>query len=413
MTHIWQGLGQSLRSGRWLTEQRLRGYSLILLALGVLIIIVWVALSDGLVDRNGKPIGTDFSNVYAAGRLTWLGHAADAYDPVLQHEAEKAVFGGRDVPFFGWHYPPFFFAVAVAVAALPYAWGLSLWLVASLAAYLATLRAILPRGETALVATAFPAVLINVGHGQNGCLTAALLGGALQLLDERPAIAGVLIGLLAYKPQFGVLIPVALLAGRRWRTIAAAAATVSVLVALSFATLGAEVWHSFAGSLNFTQTVVLEQGGTGWEKIQSAFAAARNWGADVGTAYAIQAALAVTLAATLAWLWYGTRAIELKAAALAVASLLATPYVLDYDLVVMAVAIAFLVRHGLSSGFRDYEISLLAAAWITPLLSRSIAGATGIPLGLLVLLALYVSILRCAARDRTHAIAGTTQVAQA
>jgi hypothetical protein len=413
MTHIWQGFGQGLRSGRWLTAQRLSAYSLILLALGVVIVIAWVALSDGMVDRNGKPIGTDFSNVYAAGRLTWLGHPADAYDPMLQHQAEKAVFDDRDVPFFGWHYPPFFFAVAFAVAALPYAWGLSLWLVASMAAYLAAIRAILPRNETLLVAGAFPAVLVNIGHGQNGFFTAALLGGALQLMDNRPAIAGVLIGLLAYKPQFGVLIPLALLAGRRWSTIGAAAATVIALVAISFATLGSEVWHAFADSLNFTQTVVLEQGGTGWEKIQSAFAAARNWGADVGTAYAIQMILAIVLAATLARLWYGASAFELKAAGLATASLLATPYVLDYDLVALAVAIAFLVRHGLTFGFRDFEISLLAAAWIAPLLSRSIAGATGIPLGLIVLLALYVSILRRAAIDRNRATSLAMKVAQA
>jgi alpha-1,2-mannosyltransferase len=413
MTHFWQGLSQGLQSGRWLTASRLRGYSRILLGLGVVIVMAWIALSNDLVDRNGKPIGTDFSNVYAAGRLTWLGRPADAYDPALQHQAEKAVFGGREVPFFGWHYPPFFFAVAFAVAALPYAWGLSLWLVASLGAYLAAIRAILPRSETLLVASAFPAVLVNIGHGQNGFLTAALLGGALHLLGNRPVIAGLLIGLLAYKPQFGVLIPVALLAGRRWSTIGAAAATVVALVVISIAALGDEVWHSFAGSLNFTQTIVLEQGGTGWEKIQSAFAAARNWGTDVATAYAIQMALAIALAATLAWLWHGTAPFELKAAGLAVASLLATPYVLDYDLVVMAVAIAFLVRLGLVGGFRDYEISLLAAAWIAPLLSRSIAGATGIPLGLLVLLALYVSILRRAAFDRNHAITLAHEIAQA
>ena len=95
------------------------------------------------------------------------------------------------------------------------------------------------------------------------------------------------------------------------------------------------------------------------------------------------------LAATLAWLWHSDAAFELKAAALALGSLLATPYVLDYDLVVLAVAIAFFARHGLHHGFRDFEISLLAAAWIVPLLSRSIAGATFIPLGLFVELALY------------------------
>ena len=75
---------------------------------------------------------------------------------------------------------------------------------------------------------------------------------------------------------------------------------------------------------------------------------------------------------------------------------------LDYDLVVLAIAIAFLARHGLARGFRDYEISLLAAAWIVPLLSRGIAGATGIPLGLIAMLALYAFTLHRAAVDRAN-----------
>jgi hypothetical protein len=408
MTHIWQGL----RSGEWLTSARARGYSLILLGLCVIAVAGWIALSDGLIDRNGKPVGTDFSNVYAAGTLTWQGRPAEAYQPAAQHAAEKAVFGGREVPFYGWHYPPFFFAVAFVVAAVPYAWGLAIWLAASFAAYLAAIRAILPRPETLLIAAAFPAVVVNIGHGQNGFLTTALLGGALQLLDRRPWIAGVLIGLLAYKPQFGVLIPVALLAGGRWSTIGAAVATVAALLAVSFVTLGGGVWHAFADSMNFTQTVVLEQGTTGWEKIQSAFSALRMWGANVHTAYTVQITLALILAASLAWLWQGDAAFELKAAGLATASLLATPYVLDYDLVVLAIAIAFFAKHGLSRGFRDYEISLLAAAWTVPLLSRGIAGVTGVPLGLVVMLALYVFTVRRAVLDRAG-VTGVHRIAQA
>jgi hypothetical protein len=409
MTHFWQGL----RSGQWLTATRARGYSLILLGICFISVAGWVAVSNGLIDRNGKPVGTDFSNVYAAGMLTWQGRPAEAYVPALQHAEEKAVFGGREVPFYGWHYPPFFFAVAVLVAAVPYAWGLSIWLAASLSAYLAAMRAILPRPETLLIAAAFPAVFVNIGHGQNGFLTAALLGGSLHLLERRPSLAGVLIGCLAYKPQFGVLIPFAMLAGGRWSAIGAAIATVAALIALSFVMLGGSVWHAFADSMNFTQTVVLEQGGTGWEKIQSVFSAVRMWGAGVQTAYAVQFALALMLAASLAWLWHGDAAFELKASALATASLLATPYVLDYDLVVLAVAIVFFVRHGLSRGFRDYEISLLAAAWIVPLLSREVAGVTGIPLGLLVMLVFHVFTLRRAVLDRAGLTSGAHRIAQA
>ena len=409
MTHFWQGL----RSGRWLTSARARGYSLILLGVCAVAIAGWIAVSDGLIDRNGKPLGTDFSNVYAAGALTWQGRPAEAYEPARQHAAEKAVFGGREVPFYGWHYPPFFLAVAVLVAAVPYAWGLAIWLAAGFAAYLAVMRAILPRPETLLIAAAFPAVFVNIGHGQNGFLTAALLGGALLLLDVRPWLAGVLIGALAYKPQFGVLIPLALLAGGRWNTIGAAIATVAALVAVSFVTLGGGVWHAFADSMNFTQAVVLEQGGTGWEKIQSVFSAVRMWGGGVQLAYAVQSTLALALAASLGWLWHGDAAFELKAAGLATASLLATPYVLDYDLMVLAVAIAFFARHGLRHGFRSFEISLLAAAWIVPLLSRGIAAATGLPLGLLVLLALYGFTLRRAVLDRGSFAVGVPTIVEA
>lgn len=92
------------------------------------------------------------------------------------------MFDGRDVPFYGWHYPPFFRRRGCSSLCV----GLFIWLALSLAAYLAMLRAILPRSETWLVAPAFPAVFVNIGHGQNGFLTAALIGGALQLIDRRP-----------------------------------------------------------------------------------------------------------------------------------------------------------------------------------------------------------------------------------
>src|SRR3978361_568657 len=128
---------QQILSGAWLSTERMRAYSVMLLAAAALGFAGWVALPNDGTDRNGKPIGTDFSNVYAAGTLIWQGRPADAYDPALQHAAANAGFGGRDVPFYGWHYPPFFFAVAVLAAAVPYAWGLSIWLAASLAAYLA------------------------------------------------------------------------------------------------------------------------------------------------------------------------------------------------------------------------------------------------------------------------------------
>ena len=146
-----------------------------------------------------------------------------------------------------------------------------------------------------LLALAFPAVFVNLTHGHNGFLTAALMAAALAWLDERPIIAGICFGLLVYKPQFGLMIPLVLAATARWRTFASAAITVAVLAALVTAIFGSEVWPAFLASPHFTRTVVLEQGSTGFFKIQSVFAWARMWGGPVWLAYAIQ-----TLITTLA-----------------------------------------------------------------------------------------------------------------
>jgi hypothetical protein len=370
-----------------------------LISLSVIAAAIWVGLSDGLVDRNGEPIGTDFSNVWAAGKLVLGGEPAAPYDPVRQHAAEIEAFDGRAVPFFGWHYPPFFLFVAAGLALLPYAWALTTWMALTLPAYLVTVWSILRRRETVSVALGFPAVLVNIGHGQNGFLTTALLGGALIMLDARPIVGGALIGLLAYKPQFGVLIPLVLLATGRWRALAAAAVTVLSAGAVTVLLFGPEVWRAFGDSTSFTRVVVFEAGNTGWEKIQSVFSAVRNWGGSIEIAYAAQFAVMLLAAASLVWLWRSRAAYELKAAALACGCLLATPYLLDYDFVVLALSIAFFARHGLAAGFCNYEITVLALAWFAPLVARSLAGVTGLPIGLMSLLAIFVLTLRRAAID--------------
>ncbi len=138
-------------------------------------------------------------------------------------------------------------------------------------------------------------MFINLGQAHNGFLTAALMGAALLQLDRRPIIAGILFGLLAYKPQFGLLIPLVLIVSGRWRVLAAAAATVALLTLAVTLAFGPDVWTAFLASTKFTRTVVLEQGGTGWYKIQSVFSWVRMWGGGITLAYALQGA--VTLAA--------------------------------------------------------------------------------------------------------------------
>jgi len=367
-----------------------------------------VATSDGLNDSFGRPLGTDFSNVYAAGTYVLDGHAEAPFDPARQFAREQEIFG-FNTQFYGWHYPPFFLFVAALLALMPYAVALAVWQSVTFALYLLSIRSILcmpssPAGLRdekiwLLLAGAFPAVFVNLGHGHNGFLTAALIGLALVMLGERPILAGILFGLLAYKPQFGLMIPLVLIASGRWRAFFAASATVIVLAALTTLVFGPQIWTAFLDSMHFTRTIVLEAGETGWHKIQSVFSWVRMWGGPVPLAYAVQGIVTIAAAVALIWLWRGPVAFALKASALAVAAILATPYSLDYDMMVLAPAIAFLAADGLTRGFSDYEKSALAALWLVPLVARSIAAHVYVPLGVIAMLAVFVLVILRAWND--------------
>jgi alpha-1,2-mannosyltransferase len=416
MTHIWQGL----RSGQWLTAARARGYSLILLGIGGLAVAGWIALSDGLIDRNGKPLGTDFSSFYAAGSLVLDGRAADVYNMAAHYAREQQIFG-LSTPYYGWLYPPIFLLLATPLALMPYLVALAVWQVSSLALYLSVIGGIVAKmrmrgmavGPVWLpIAAGFPAVFINLGHGQNGFLSAGLFGAALLALPARPILSGVLFGLLAYKPQLALVTPIVLLAAGQWRTVIAAGVTVMALVGLTGLLFGGDLWLAFIASTETSRKLLLEQGDVGFEKLQSVFAAVRMTGGGVALAYAVQGAVSAAVLCGTAWAWRSACDFDLKAALLVVATLLASPHVLDYDLVMLALAIAYAVSAGAAGGFRAFEISLLAAAWIVPLLSRGIAQATGIPLGLAVLLTLYALTLRRAVPDRAHSLVGINGIAQ-
>jgi hypothetical protein len=378
-----------------------RRIAVVFLAVSALSAGFLIATSDGVNDRFGRPLGTDFSNVYAAGTYV-LDHKPTApFDPATQFAREQMIFG-QATPFYGWHYPPFFLGVAALLAMMPYWLALLVWQGVTIVLYAISIRAILsssPFQEEAkkdwlLIALAFPAVFINLGQAHNGFLTAALFGAALVQLDRRPWLAGVLLGLLAYKPQLGLLIPLVLIATGRWRAIAAAVTTVALLALAVTLAFGTEVWSAFLASTKFTRIIVLEQGDTGWHKIQSVFSWVRLWGGGITLAYVMQGAATLAVATSLVWLWRSRAAFPLKAAALIVGCVLATPYSLDYDLMLLAPVIAFLAVDGLTRGFGPYEKTLLAALWMVPLVARSVPELTYIPLAVPVMLLGFAVMLR-------------------
>ena len=372
------------------------------LGLGYLIVLGGTFLKgDFLLDRQDLPIANDFVDVVAAGRLALDGAAPAAYDWPTHKQAEIRVIGHDFSGYYGWHYPPPFLFVAAALATLPFVVAAIVSLVATLAAYVAALSGIL--GRTGIfVALGFPAALWNATAGQNGFLTAALIGGTLGLLERRPALAGICLGLLTYKPQFGLLFPVVLIADRRWLTIAVAAVVASGLALLSLLAFGSASWQAFAHWTPITSRIVLGEGHADFSRLQSLFGFVRAHGGSEELAWSVQASVSIALAIAITALWRSRTPFDLKAAALAAATLLVTPYLYMYDLVVLAVAVAFLLRFALERGFVAGEVFGLAAAGVLILIYPYAKSQVGLAAVLIVLVLVMQRACCIATKSASH-----------
>lgn len=316
----------------------------------------WIYEAGGL----GSPI--DFVNVWSAGRLVLDGHPAWAYDWDIQKQLQVAVLGQSYPGNFAWHYPPPFLFVAALLAKLPYAAAFAGWAIVSAIPYLVVMRAIVGRPLGLLIALAFPVVFTNVLVGQNGFLTAALIGGMLVLLPSRPLLSGVCLGLLSYKPQYGLLFPLVLVAAAQWRVFVSAGVTVAALALASWLAFGTASWLAFVTWMPRFSQAFLVEGLAPWGKMQSMFALVRYLGGGETLAWTLHWIVVAIVAASLVWLWRSTARYEWKAAALAAGTLLATPYLFLYDVMVLAIAIGFVMRVGLSDGFLPHELPVLGGA---------------------------------------------------
>ncbi|WP_316188772.1 MULTISPECIES: glycosyltransferase family 87 protein [unclassified Bradyrhizobium] len=314
-------------------------------------------------DAHGLGIPTDFVNVWAAGKLALQGHPALAWDWDVQRAVELDVLK-QDWPggYFAWHYPPPFLFVAAFLAQFSYSIAFIGWVCASFVPYLVVMRAIVGRAFGFVLAAGFPIVFSNTIVGQNGFLTAALVGGTLYLLPVRPVLAGICLGLLTYKPQYGFLFPIVLIATGRWPTFVSAAITAVVLAGISTLAFGVESWQAFFHWMPTFSQAFLTEGKATWWKLQSIFSLIRYFGGAEALGWAFQWVLTAAVVVVLVAIWRSPVRYSLKAAALAVGTLLTTPYLFLYDMMVLAIAVAFLVRIGLKDGFRPYELPALGCA---------------------------------------------------
>jgi hypothetical protein len=227
--------------------------------------------------------------------------------------------------------------------------------------YVAAVRAIVGHRLGVLLALAIPATFPNVLVGQTGFLTAALIGGTLYLIPIRPVLAGICLGLLTYKPQYGLLFPIALVVAGQWRVFVSAGITAVVMAFASWLAFGTESWLAFFHWMPQFSQAFLTEGKAPWWKLQSIFALVRYFGGSEPLGWGFQWVLTASVAVVMTLIWRSRVPYTLKAAALAAGTLLTTPYLFMYDMMVLAIPVALLVRIGLKSGFRAYELPALGA----------------------------------------------------
>ncbi len=395
MSAMMQKCWAVLRDADWLNRERALAYSRVLFVFTFAGALIWIALAHGGIDRAGKPLGTDFVSFWTASKLALDGRAAAVYDVAAHWDSQKALFG-PDVAYSAFFYPPPYLLICLPLAALPYFWSLAAWLFATGYAYWRVLSAYAGPRVDAFALLAFPAFLVNAGHGQNGFLSAALIGGGALWLDKRPVLAGLCFGALIYKPQLAIMIPIALIAARRWTTFAAAALAASALVAASWIAFGGAIWRAFLTATPLARAS-LERNLVGDEKMQSVFAAVRLLHGGLTLAYALQAATALGAAVALFWLARRRFRSEAEGPAMVAAALLASPFLLDYDLTLLAIPLAWIAREGLRAGFKPGEKSALAFAYGLPLFSRTLAASLGLPVAPLAIAAVFYFLLKRAA----------------
>ena len=380
-------------SGGWAafwTPKRQRAYSLILLSLAVFwcsvaIVYVWTKAA-----RADEQYGSDFVVYYSAGSLALTGQAADAYELPLLHREEQRTVG--DVQPFPWYYPPQFQLVLAPLALLPYPAALALWLAGTAAAMGVAMRRVVWPWSVGLGLAAFVPVMVCVGFGQNGMLTAALLGGVVLLVDRRPGTAGVLLGLLTYKPQFLIVAGLGLILGRRWRVLGWAGATAGVLVLASVAALGLEAWRGFVDSLGTASDSLYQRDGS--EKMPGVLAAGVTLGLPRLMSQLLHGAVALPCLLGAAWTWKGNINPARRNAATALATVIVSPYAFVYDLAVLVLVAGWLTAEARERGrWRHGERLLLALCVTAPLWSWFLAEATSVQLGWLALVGLLAVVV--------------------
>lgn len=372
-------------------------------ALGAVVFGLYIAVLIAGLVLTDQPRRSDFIAFYNASQMVLMGDAAGAYDWSRLRVLQADVLGIPPealVGFLGWVNPPPFLFYVLPFGLLPYAGAWFAWVMATVMVLVFAIRTAFPgiAVPASLLVLAMPAVLICMGLGQNGLLTAALLCLVMALLDRRPLLAGLALGLLTYKPQFGLLLPLLLVTTGRWRVFAAAAATTALLVLASVIAFGPEAWVGFHGALSRNDAMYLAERHDALPRIQSVYVFVFDATDNRNLAWSVHVVFAAAVAALVLRLWLRQPAGpgEARAAAAMAAAFLMTPFSWIYDAPALGVAALFLAAAARRDGWLAGERAILVVACLLP---GIVLAGVRFPL---VAPAAWLLVLACAWR-RDHA----------
>ena len=358
---------------------------------------------EGLSNGLGRPFGDDFVNYWSGAFLAFHGRVAEVYDFAAFHAFEQSVTA-QSIQYYHYSYPPVLPLLTLPLAVIPYVPALFVWLGATWYAFYRALN-LTGHAGALLLSLAVPALFISAVGGQNGAMTAALLGGGLMLVDRRPIIAGILFGMMIYKPHLALMLPFALLAGRRWLVALVTGATAVLLVVASVAVYGVDAWLHYRHNIDLLRTVILEDGTGVSHRMVSVFVFARHFGVGAAMSYGWQAVGALVAAVFIARSWWRDDPAHIRNAVLIIGTCLATPYLQDYDLVFGAFVVVWL-----HMAEKDSKVPLqwvrgaMAMVLLLPLVNAPLAKFIGPSVGPLVFLPVFALLIYLGAEHaRTRA----------
>ena len=337
----------------------------------------------------GTLVGRDFVNMFSAGHMMFDRGLPGIYDVNAYQAYQSALFDGR-VAGHNYSYTPVSFFYVWLFALPPYPVAYLLWTGLTAAAFVFAARPYLRgAGLPTWLAVLTPAALLNVWAGHYGFLFGALWLGAWSLLDSRPRLAGILVGLMIVKPHLAILMPLMLAARGAWRTFFAAAVTVIALIVSSGLLLGWQLWADYVSHTILFQAAMVDQTEQFFLRMMpTAYPAFRLAGLEPAAAWIAQGMCVVC--ALYALLRGMPKDPRLAGLATATATFLVLPYAFNYDMTIVGIAAVILLHRAP----KDEPVTRIVAALalLLPAFVVFISGLT-VPIGPILLMLLLGGLL--------------------